>query len=352
MVYSYTEFSVSECIDVNVCTTYHLNEKQKGFVSECLKSTDFQFVRVNTLLYPPICVSQSIYRAKLRSIQTSIKLMAHLSALKNPTNAMVSYSWFLIRHSWLRKINKQINRWIDEQTSAKKHFVLLLFFCCGAHCGCELMLIIGVLYNVSSKNIKTNMDTTENVIATNDIKYHSYLFIHCIYLFIIIVIVMISILILSLFFFCTVIAVGFCVYLLIAIFPFQLHRIFDSDTYTGIWKPSFIFDKNTIHLVRIDWSDRESLIEKSIHRHILDSNMIAPIPKNVSDLILFWVGRELKGLFYTILFWVCVCISKKLFVYLKLLFEFVSHITIFMASKECWQTFGFCVKVASLLYNW
>lgn len=129
---------------------------------------------------------------------------------------------------------------------------LFLWPCIVALCLC---LLFGVLCNLSSKNIKTNMDTTKNVIATHpapkDIKYQSHVSIYLL--------------------FCYCHCCCACVYLLMAIFPIQLDRIFDSDTYQLVFGNChhLYSARNTIHLLWIDWSDqergRESLIEKNVH---------------------------------------------------------------------------------------
>lgn len=87
-----------------VCTTF--NRKRIGFYPRAwhqLIPMYWYIVKVSPLLYPQFVYRKPMDRTKLWSIQTSIKLMAHLSAFENPMEAMGSYSWFLIRHPWLRK---------------------------------------------------------------------------------------------------------------------------------------------------------------------------------------------------------------------------------------------------------
>lgn len=102
-----------------------------------------------------------------------------------------------------------------------------------------------------------NQKCHSNTICTNDIKYHRYLFIYYYHYFFCFG--------LSLFFLLlrTAIVVAVAVYLLLAIWIGYLIRI-----RIGIWKPSFTFDKNTIHSIQIDWSDWANLIEKSIYNSI------------------------------------------------------------------------------------
>lgn len=177
-----------------------------------------------------------------------------------------------------------------------------------------------------------NQKCHSNTICTNDIKYHRYLFIYYYHYYFCFG--------LSLFFLLlrTAIVVAVAVYLLLAIWIGYLIRI-----RIGIWKPSFTFDKNTIHLIQIDWSDWANLIEKSIYNSIEVWGMTMIqiwylLYRKVFPTCSFFMrwGRKCGRIRFSLFVHLCMCvcvyiISKKvIFVNLILfLWLWITHFNIY-----------------------
>lgn len=192
--------------------------------------------------------------------------------------------------------------------------------CCCCCCCCRTLWICLLLCFVQFEQQKY-----QNKYGYDNHKYHSNTNMHewykisllSIYTFIIIIIIFLSVIVAIVLRFH-----GYCgccyVYLLLAIWIGYLIRI-----RIGIWKPSFTFDKNTIYLIQIDWSDSAKFNRKEAYNNTLgmsvtmiQNTMISFIPKNMFPICSLLCDGEEVGMvcfsLFVVFVYVCVraCIKK------------------------------------------